>query len=485
MNDDKSATNKKKSLLGLDVRAAEMRRQNHRQIRDQSNQCNSFGNRRIREEDTPSHPGGINYQVQQQIRQRQRQQHHHVQQVRHRKQLDSSTSVAAPLIKRHASSSNTTTTATTTSISTTTVENTPNSTPLLNPYQNYNKQPPPPKQFNKQQSQDWEDDITIASTALKLQPQQDDEDFDREFYLADDENPTLLDFHSSADYDILSHPNSSSSKISRQTPSNTNTATATATATATTATSRESARKRDLHADQTKWEENRLLSSGVATTTQQRYNANLDEEETRVQLLVHQVKPPFLLLDAPSSSASNQNTHKKLTSSSGTITAISSITTVSHVKDPTSDMAKCAREGSVSLRQLREHKEKHAMRQKFWELGGHNRMGKVILQQQQQQKQQQDTGPNNHNMTKKEEGEQDEDNIAINYKKTFGYATHLKTKISDTNTTITTTQSDFTKRKTIRQQREYLPVYSVRNELLNVIRENSITIVVGETGKRK
>jgi pre-mRNA-splicing factor ATP-dependent RNA helicase DHX38/PRP16 len=157
-------------------------------------------------------------------------------------------------------------------------------------------------------------------------------------------------------------------------------------------------------------------------------------------------------------------------------------------------MAKCAREGSVSLRQLREHKEKHAMRQKFWELGGHNRMGKVILQQQPKSterttssssQQQQDMDPNNHNMTKKGEEEQDEDNIAINYKKTFGYATHLKTKISNTSNTISTTQSDFTKKKMIRQQREYLPVYSVRNELLNVIRENSVTIVVGETGKRK
>jgi pre-mRNA-splicing factor ATP-dependent RNA helicase DHX38/PRP16 len=134
------------------------------------------------------------------------------------------------------------------------------------------------------------------------------------------------------------------------------------------------------------------------------------------------------------------------------------------------------------------------MRQKFWELGGHNRMGKVILQQQPKSterttssssQQQQDMDPNNHNMTKKGEEQQDEDNIAINYKKTFGYATHLKTKISNTSNTISTTQSDFTKKKTIRQQREYLPVYSVRNELLNVIRENSVTIVVGETGKRK
>ena len=45
--------------------------------------------------------------------------------------------------------------------------------------------------------------------------------------------------------------------------------------------------------------------------------------------------------------------------------------------------------------------------------------------------------------------------------------------------------SDFSKTKTIRQQREYLPVYSVRDQLLNIIRENSVIVVVGETGSGK
>lgn len=45
--------------------------------------------------------------------------------------------------------------------------------------------------------------------------------------------------------------------------------------------------------------------------------------------------------------------------------------------------------------------------------------------------------------------------------------------------------SDFAKSKSLKQQREYLPVYSVRDELLTVIRDNKIVIIVGETGSGK
>ena len=39
--------------------------------------------------------------------------------------------------------------------------------------------------------------------------------------------------------------------------------------------------------------------------------------------------------------------------------------------------------------------------------------------------------------------------------------------------------SDFAKRKSIRQQREFLPIFSVRDELLNVVRENAVVVIVG------
>ena len=49
----------------------------------------------------------------------------------------------------------------------------------------------------------------------------------------------------------------------------------------------------------------------------------------------------------------------------------------------------------------------------------------------------------------------------------------------------TQASSDFALKKTLKQQREFLPIYATRNELLNVIRDNSVVIIVGETGSGK
>src|SRR5204863_8087074 len=45
--------------------------------------------------------------------------------------------------------------------------------------------------------------------------------------------------------------------------------------------------------------------------------------------------------------------------------------------------------------------------------------------------------------------------------------------------------SDFTKSKTLQEQRQSLPAYAVREELMQVIRDNQVIIVVGETGSGK
>jgi len=46
-------------------------------------------------------------------------------------------------------------------------------------------------------------------------------------------------------------------------------------------------------------------------------------------------------------------------------------------------------------------------------------------------------------------------------------------------------QSEFARTKTIKQQREHLPIYTCRDELLQVIRDNQVVVVVGETGSGK
>jgi len=46
-------------------------------------------------------------------------------------------------------------------------------------------------------------------------------------------------------------------------------------------------------------------------------------------------------------------------------------------------------------------------------------------------------------------------------------------------------KTEFSLTKTLKQQREYLPVYAVRQKLLHIIRDNPVVIVVGETGSGK
>lgn len=45
--------------------------------------------------------------------------------------------------------------------------------------------------------------------------------------------------------------------------------------------------------------------------------------------------------------------------------------------------------------------------------------------------------------------------------------------------------SEFAKQKSIREQRQYLPIFAARTELLNIVRDNSVVIIVGETGSGK
>jgi pre-mRNA-splicing factor ATP-dependent RNA helicase DHX38/PRP16 len=162
------------------------------------------------------------------------------------------------------------------------------------------------------------------------------------------------------------------------------------------------------------------------------------------------------------------------------------------VKDNSSDFAKMAREGSVTLRAIRENKEKNAMRQKFWELGG-TRMGNAVGVKEGEKNGEIDsdnetdpshptptpTGEGDVNAEEKraEESVQENAQGEVDYKKSAGFAAHVTTK-KDNDGPV----SEFAKKKSLRQQREYLPAFTVRDELLNVIRENNIVIVVGETG---
>ncbi|KAJ0406647.1 hypothetical protein P43SY_009758 [Pythium insidiosum] len=204
-----------------------------------------------------------------------------------------------------------------------------------------------------------------------------------------------------------------------------------------------SARASALHADQEAWEKNRLLTSGVAAVG--RVETEFDDElDGRVQIMVHSTKPPFL---------------------DGRVAFTTQVEMVSTVKDPTSDLAVCARKGSELLRVVREQREKSKMRKRFWEVGG-SRMGDAIGVK---------VAPAGDDDDAADEGQRG-DRDGDTYKADNQFSTHLKKQQA---------VSHFAKTRTIQQQRRFLPIFQCRDELLQVIRENQIVVIVGETGSGK
>lgn len=200
-----------------------------------------------------------------------------------------------------------------------------------------------------------------------------------------------------------------------------------------------SAQQRQNNKDNELWERNRMLTSGVVTSIT--VSEDFDEEAVeRVHLLVHHIVPPFL---------------------DGRIVFTKQPEPVIPVRDPTSDMALMARKGSALVRVFREQKERRKAQKKHWQLGG-TKMGNIMGVEKQ---------------ADEAEDKFDADRDEADYKKGQKFAQHM---IGDANR-----QSDFAQKKTILEQRRFLPVFAVRQELLNVIRENSVVIIVGETGSGK
>nr|KAG5707205.1 hypothetical protein BaRGS_017889 [Batillaria attramentaria] len=196
---------------------------------------------------------------------------------------------------------------------------------------------------------------------------------------------------------------------------------------------RMSARQRQINKDNEMWETNRMLRSGVVAKTN--FDEDFEEDNVaRVHLLVHNIVPPFL---------------------DGRIVFTKQPEPVIPIKDPTSDMAIVARKGSAAVRAHREQTERRKAQAKHWELAG-TRMGDLL------------------GVKKKDE---EDTRTEADFK-----AEHRFSEVmSDKNEAV----SEFAKLRSLASQRQYLPIYAVRNELLNVIRDNNVIIIVGETGSGK
>ncbi|KAJ3290354.1 DEAH-box RNA helicase prp16 [Borealophlyctis nickersoniae] len=203
-----------------------------------------------------------------------------------------------------------------------------------------------------------------------------------------------------------------------------------------------SARQAQYNRDNDLWETNRMLTSGVVQRRET--DADFDDDtEARVHVLVRDLKPPFL---------------------DGKMVFTKQLEAVQSVRDPTADMAVVARKGSKLVREKREQQERAKATKKF-DLAG-TALGNIMGI----------PGKSDEAIAsesrKGQEVEAEED-----YKGESQFASHMKDK-SDA-------VSAFARSRTIREQREYLPAFAVREELLRVIRDNQIVIVVGETGSGK
>lgn len=198
------------------------------------------------------------------------------------------------------------------------------------------------------------------------------------------------------------------------------------------------ARQMQIKKDNEMWENNRLYRSGVVQKLDHDDDNDDDEVEHRVNLLVYNIVPPFL---------------------DGRIVFTKQPEPVVPVKDATSDMAVVSRKGSAAVRSWREKEERKRGQDKNWELAGTN-LGNLM------------------GLKKKDELDlRGDEEASGDYKSSHQFAEHMK----NTSEAV----SEFALRKTLKEQREYLPVYACRQQLLNITRENNVVVVVGETGSGK
>ena len=199
---------------------------------------------------------------------------------------------------------------------------------------------------------------------------------------------------------------------------------------------------------QDKWEEQVMIRSGVMARNRIDYRS-FEETTERSRLQIHNTKPKFL---------------------DGKVFFSVQKEQVLTVQDPTSDIAVLSKKGSSLCASRRLVRDRNKMRKRFWELGG-TRMGNLLgVEKNITEQDIQDS---------KEKQVEFNDNGEVDYKKLNSFK-HLVEKANNQEAV-----SDFGKSLTLKQQREFLPIFSVRDELLRIISDNNVVVIVGETGSGK
>lgn len=249
-----------------------------------------------------------------------------------------------------------------------------------------------------------------------------------------------------------------------------------------------SARAAANHADAARWETNQLASGlrAASRAFASRPIANLsDDTGPRVALLVQELVPDFLSSTTSTNSANVaptqldiDNTAKVPLSDSphpatmniiGNHNAVIGDRVVWPVKDPTSNMAVIARNGSPTVSAFRENRDRGKPQVKYWELGSHS--GAKAME-------------NAHAEAERAAKDISLQNDSKEWKEQMKFSSAIA-KRWDHSKASEPGRNHGRSKDTIRDTRRSLPVYSVKRRLLNVIREHQICVVVGETGSGK
>lgn len=236
-----------------------------------------------------------------------------------------------------------------------------------------------------------------------------------------------------------------------------------------------SKRANELQKDMNAWEENRLMTSGVV----QQREVDMDfsgDGDVRAVLIVHDTRPPFL------------DGRFLFTKQKGPVLPL---------KDPTSDMSVISRNGSKLVKEIREKKDANKSRSRFWEVAG-SKLGALTGLTEGEREEaakaaevlKDEVGSDDDVPSEEEEeyggGEnnKEKDSTAVGGDKKKPRRGAKKSQFKS-HLQKNEAVSEFAKNKTMAQQRQFLPVYNVRDEMLQVIRENQVVVVVGETGSGK
>lgn len=188
---------------------------------------------------------------------------------------------------------------------------------------------------------------------------------------------------------------------------------------------RMSARAAERQRDSDMWEKNRMRTSGIVGQGEiDMDHINDEDHENRVHLFVHNLTPPFL--DGKQIFSRQRDP-------------------VSAVKDPQSDLAVASRRGSALVKERRQQRERQKQSRAAASMAG-TTLGNV--------------------MGIKDEDEEDNGQVDNNWGSKFSdqFNQEKEEEAEKKSSQFST--------KTLREQRQFLPAFAVRQELLKVIRDN-------------